>query len=101
MREDDDRIGRAEIAPGVATRAAHDNLEAATAQRFGDDRVGAGSIQNQAAGDRIIPAWIGENVTHPTQIAFAFFADVSNEQNRQQMFHSPARSKLRLPRVKL
>ncbi len=42
--EDNDRIGRAEVAPGVPARTAHNHFEAAAAERLGHDRVRSGAI---------------------------------------------------------
>ena len=87
-RQNHDGIGRAEIAPGVAARSAHNYLEPAAAQRFGDDGVGTGAIQDQAVSDGILPAWRGKNVPHAAQIAFALFANVANEQKRHLVTHA-------------
>src|SRR5579864_2807361 len=78
--EDDDRVGRAEIAPGVTTGTAHDDFEAPAAQGLGNDGVGASAVENQAVGDRVFPARSSKDVAHTAQIALALLTDVADEQ---------------------
>ncbi len=71
----------------MSARTAHDHFKAAAAQGFGHNRVRARAIENHAVGDRILPAWRGKNVPHPTQIAFALFAHIANKNKRQRVPH--------------
>ena len=79
LRQNHDGIGRAEIAPRVPARTAHDHFKAPAAKGLGDDGVGACAVEDQAIGDRIFPARRGKNMPHATQVAFALFPDVSDK----------------------
>src|SRR5438270_802501 len=83
--EHNNRIGRAKVAPGMATRSADGHLKAAAAERFRNDGVGACAIEHHASLNRILPLGIGKNATHAPQIAFALFPHVADEQKRSSM----------------
>ena len=67
----------------MAAGTAGDDFKAAAAEGFGDDGVGTGSIDDQAVSDGIAPARRLENVAHAAEIAFAFLANIADENERQ------------------
>ena len=69
----DQRIGFAEIAPGVPAFAAQSDFEAAAAEGVVDDGLRAGAIHHQRGSDIGAKRRSGENVSHAAQVAFAFF----------------------------
>ena len=79
-RQRHNRIRLPEIAPRMSARPAQGHFKSPAAQRFCDNRVGAGAINHHARSDRVFPLRFGKNVAHPAQIAFAFLAHVANKQ---------------------
>ena len=67
------RIGFAEIAPGVPAFAAQSDFEAAAAEGVIDDGLRAGAIHHQRGSDIGAKRRSGEDVSHAAQVAFAFF----------------------------
>src|SRR5580692_1964931 len=63
----------------MPTWSADDDFEAAAAQSFGHNGVAAGSVQNQTVEDRVLPLRMSKQVAHAAQVAFAFFADIPDE----------------------
>src|SRR6185437_8700151 len=80
MPQSHDRIRHAEIAPRVPTGSGNADLETAAAERLRDDGVATGAINHDAGRNGILPFGCRKNVAHAAQIAFAFLADVSDEQ---------------------
>ena len=78
-RENNNRIGRAKVAPGVPARTARNHLKAAAAQSLCDYRVRSGTVDDDAVSDGITPARCLKNMAHAAQIAFAFFSHIANE----------------------
>src|SRR5580704_1723177 len=78
-RQNQDRVGHPKIAPGMSTRATHNDFETAAAQSLSHDRIGTGTVQDQAVADRVFPAGLGKNVTHSAQVAFSLFAHVADK----------------------
>src|SRR5258708_15604073 len=81
-RQGHDRIRRAKVGPGVSARAANDDLKPSATQSFGHDGVRTGAVEHETGADGILPGRIGKNVAHATKIAFAFLANIANEQKR-------------------
>src|SRR5437868_490000 len=74
-----DRVGQAKIRPTVAAGSRDEDFEAARSERFGGDVVDAGAVQDQNGFEF---GTIGVNErAHTTEIAFAFFADIGDEQD--------------------
>ncbi len=72
-------MGHAEVRPTVAAGAGDDGLYAARGERFGGDVVGAGAVENDHGFEF---GFIGvDQSAHAAEIAFAFFADVGDEEN--------------------
>jgi len=80
-REKHDRIGNAEVAPGMATGTAEGDLKTAASQRLVHERVSTRAIDHQQGVDEIAPWRSGKQMTHAAQVAFAFFAHVADENN--------------------
>ncbi len=81
-RQRNDRIGSAEVAPRMPARTAKGHFKSPAAQSFRDNSVGAGAVDHNACGDRILPLRIGKNCAHTAQIAFTLFTDVADKQQR-------------------
>src|SRR4051812_46880947 len=84
-RQYDDGIHHAEVAPRMPAGPADGHLKAPAAEGFGDDRVRSGAVDHQRVLDGVAPMRVGKQVPHPANVAFALFADVSDEdygQNR-------------------
>src|SRR4051812_38320321 len=84
----ENRIRPAKVAPGVPARPAHNHFKAAAPKRLGDNRVRTSPIEHQALADGIFPAWIGKDTAHATQVAFAFFPDVTDKQKGESVTDS-------------
>ena len=64
----------------MAARAGDEDFEAARGERFGGDVIGAGAVEDDG-GFELCAIRIDERA-HAAKIAFAFFADVGDEENR-------------------
>src|SRR4029077_2707777 len=84
-RQYHDWIGRTKITPGMPAGSAHDHFKTAATQRLGDDGVRPGAVKHQGVINRIFPARRRENVAHAAKVALSFLADISDEQERQNM----------------
>src|SRR5712672_4023030 len=74
-----DRVGHAEVRPTVAAGAGNDGFHAARGERFGGDVVGAGAIEYDHGFEF---GFVGvDQSAHAAEIAFAFFADVGDEED--------------------
>ncbi len=75
-----DGIGHAEVGPTVAAGAGDEDFEAAGGEGFGGDVIGAGAVEDDG-GFQVRAIGFDEGA-HAAEIAFAFFADVSDEEDR-------------------
>src|SRR5438552_8970978 len=85
VAQGDDVVRCAEVAPGVSSRTADRNLKTAATKGFGNDCVSARAVDDDAPDDGVLPFRFGKNVAHAAQIAFSFFADISDEEERSGM----------------
>src|SRR5262249_40925345 len=81
--EHDDRIGHAKVAPGMSTRPANNHFETAASQRFGNNSVGACTVENQTCLNRVLPSRGRKNVAHASKVTFAFLADIADKKQSQ------------------
>src|SRR5512146_420724 len=58
------------------------NLKALAAESLSDDAVGSGAVEHERVLDRMRPLGITEQMAHTAHVAFTFFADVADEQER-------------------
>ncbi len=88
-RGGDDGIGRAVVAPGMAAGACDGDLKTAAAKSLRDDVVVAGAIESDEAwparargicGGIAGREMLAVEVADAAQIAFAFFADIGDEE---------------------
>lgn len=82
-RQDENRVGGAEVAPGMSARATHDHFKAPAAEGFGDDGVRACAVKDEAAPNGVLPWRMGKNVAHAAKIAFPLFPHVPDENDGQ------------------
>src|SRR5690348_17156214 len=85
MSQRDDGIGSPKITPRVSARAAHRNLKAAAAERFGNNRVCASTVDNYARNNGILPLRFREKMSHAPQIALSLFANIADEKQRRRV----------------
>ena len=83
--EDDDRTRRAKIAPGMAARPAHDDLEATAAQGLRNHRVRASAIDDEAVGNCVPPCRSLRNAPHAPEVAFTLLAYIPDKQKGHAM----------------
>ena len=74
-----DGVRSARIGKTVAARAVDGDLKAAAAEGLGNGGVRAGAVENDVGGDAASERALIVEVTHAAQIAFAFFADVGQD----------------------
>jgi len=80
--EDEDRIGRAGVNPGMAAGAGDGNAEAAAGKSAGYDGRGASAFESDGGGDVRSVRAAGEKMAHAAEVAFALFPDVGGEEDR-------------------
>ncbi len=81
-----DGIGHAEVGPAVATGAGDENFETSRGERFRGDVIGAGAVENDC-GFEFGAVGVDESA-HAAEVAFAFFADIGDEENCAARFDS-------------
>src|SRR5581483_8308692 len=84
-RENNDRVRRPEIAPGMPTRAAHDDFKSPAAERFGHDGVGTRAVEHKAVLNLVPPFGVGKNMPHAPQIPRALLAHVADKHDGKLM----------------
>src|SRR5579864_1468450 len=67
----------------MAARAANNDFESATPQGFSHDRIRARPVNDYGGANRVFPLRVEEDVAHAPEIALSFFANVTDEQQRQ------------------
>src|SRR5689334_25405532 len=78
-REGVDGIGESVIAPAMAAGAGDADVEAAAGQGLRRDVVGVRSVEDQERLNAAAGTRLAAEVAHAAEIAFAFFADVGDE----------------------
>ncbi len=74
-----DGIGHAEVGPTVAAGAGDENFEAAGSEGFGGYVVGAGAVEDYCCFQARAVGF--DQGAQPRKVAFAFFADVGDEED--------------------
>ncbi len=78
--DEEDGVGRAGIGPGVASGAGDGDAEAPAAEGAGDDGGGSGAFEGQQRSNAAAIGALREEMAHAAEIAFAFLADVGDEE---------------------
>src|SRR5882672_12040595 len=65
----------------MATGAAKSNFKPTAAEGLIHVSIGAGTVNHQQRPDSVTPARRGKQVAHATEISFALFADIADENN--------------------
>src|SRR5271170_2283653 len=80
--EEEDGVGGAGVGPGVAAGAGDGDAEAQAAEGSGDGGAGASAFEDKGSGDAGAVGAALEEMTHAAEVAFALFAYVGSEEDR-------------------
>ena len=79
--DEQDGVGHAGVAPGVAAGAGDGDAKAAAAEGAGHSGSGARAFERERGGNAMGVRAALEELAHPAKVAFALFADVGGEED--------------------